>query len=143
MAETSISGGCLCGSVRFTVHGPLREVLFCHCSQCRKMSGHFWAATSAPRDRIDIQQDESLRWFQSSKEVERGFCGHCGSSLFWNHAKNDTLSIAAGTFDKPTGLAAGAHFFLTLRRTIIRCIRMKKRSAAVRFEFVCSPGILL
>ena len=111
MAETPISGGCLCGSVRFTVHGPLREVLFCHCSQCRKMSGHFGAATSTARDCIDIRQDGSLRWFKSSKEAERGFCGHCGSSLFWNHAEKDTLSIAAGAFDRPTGLDTGAHIF--------------------------------
>ncbi|HCK76127.1 MAG TPA: aldehyde-activating protein [Gammaproteobacteria bacterium] len=111
MAETCLSGGCLCGSVRFTVHGPLREVLFCHCSQCRKMSGHFWAATSTYRDCIDIRQDDSLRWFQSSKEVERGFCVLCGSSLFWNHAEKNTLSIAAGAFDKPTGLDTGAHIF--------------------------------
>ena len=75
------------------------------------MRGLFWAATSTARDSIDIRQDGSLRWVLSSKEAERGVCGHCGSSLFWNHAEKDTLSIAAGAFDRPTGLDTGAHIF--------------------------------
>ena len=109
MTEASVSGGCLCGQVRFTVQGPLREVLLCHCSQCRKMSGHFWAASSAPRERVDIYQDTGLRWFQSSKEAKRGFCSTCGSSLFWSHTAKTTLSFAAGALDGPTGLNTGAH----------------------------------
>ncbi|MGE4660220.1 MAG: GFA family protein, partial [Arenicellales bacterium] len=110
-ADMAISGACLCGSVRFTVRGPLREVLICHCSQCRKMSGHYWASTSAHRDCVEIREDGSLRWYQSSSKAKRGFCGHCGSSLFWSHAEKDSLSIAAGALDMPTGLATGAHIF--------------------------------
>ena len=111
MTEALVSGGCLCGEVRFTVQGPLREVLLCHCSQCRKTSGHFWAASSAPRECVDIHQDTGLRWFQSSKEARRGFCSLCGSSLFWSHAGKQTLSFAAGALDGPTGLNTGAHIF--------------------------------
>ncbi|HAU42340.1 MAG TPA: aldehyde-activating protein [Gammaproteobacteria bacterium] len=111
MVEVSVSGGCLCGQVRFTVQGPLREVLLCHCSQCRKMSGHFWAASSALRECVDIYEDTGLRWFQSSKEAKRGFCSFCGSSLFWSHAEKATLSFAAGALDGPTGLNTGAHIF--------------------------------
>ena len=112
MTEASVSGGCLCGQVRFTVQGPLREVLLCHCSQCRKMSGHFWAASSAPRECVDIYKDTGLQWFQSSKEAKRGFCSLCGSSLFWSHTAKTTLSFAAGALDRPTGLKTGAHIFL-------------------------------
>ena len=111
MTEASVSGGCLCGQVRFTVQGPLREVLLCHCSQCRKMSGHFWAASSAPRECVNIYKDTGLQWFQSSKEAKRGFCSLCGSSLFWSHTAKTTLSFAAGALDSPTGLKTGAHIF--------------------------------
>ena len=111
MTEASVSGGCLCGQVRFTVQGPLREVLLCHCSQCRKMSGHFWAASSAPRECVDIYKDTGLQWFQSSKEAKRGFCSLCGSSLFWSHTAKTTLSFAAGALDRPTRLKTGAHIF--------------------------------
>ena len=60
---------------------------------------------------VEIREDGSLRWYQSSSKAKRGFCGHCGSSLFWSHAEKDSLSIAAGALDMPTGLATGAHIF--------------------------------
>jgi len=52
---TSHNGSCLCGSVRFTASGPLRGVIYCHCSQCRKQSGHYYAATSVDDDRLEIE----------------------------------------------------------------------------------------
>ena len=45
-------GSCLCGGVEYELHGPLRDVLACHCIQCRKTSGHYWAATNVPRDKL-------------------------------------------------------------------------------------------
>ncbi|MFM7784547.1 MAG: GFA family protein, partial [Gammaproteobacteria bacterium] len=42
------SGACLCGVVRYTVQGPLRPVVVCHCTQCRRQTGHYLAATSVP-----------------------------------------------------------------------------------------------
>ena len=111
MAELETVGACLCGAVRFTIRGPLRNVLACHCSQCRKSSGHFWAATAAARDAFTFQSDDGLSWFQSSKEAKRGFCSNCGSSLFWSHSGKDTLSVSAGVLEKPTHLIFGAHIF--------------------------------
>ena len=73
MAELETVGACLCGAVGFTIRGPLRDVLACHCGQCRKSSGHFWAATAAPRGAFTFQLDDGLSWFQSSQEVKRGF----------------------------------------------------------------------
>ena len=111
--EKFIAGSCLCGAVRFTVCAPLRPVLVCHCSQCRKTSGHYWAATSAPWANVNIEHDGALKWFQSSVHAQRGFCRYCGSSLFWRHTAQDTLAIAAGALDGPTGLHTQAHIFFT------------------------------
>ncbi len=111
MAELETVGACLCGSVCFAIRGPLRDVLACHCSQCRKSSGHFWAATAAPRDAFTFQLDDGLSWFQSSEEVKRGFCRNCGSSLFWSHRGKDTLSVSAGVLEKPTNLIFGGHIY--------------------------------
>ena len=110
MAELETVGACLCGAVRFTIRGSLRNVLACHCGQCRKSSGHFWAATAAPRDAFTFQSDDGLSWFQSSQEVKRGFCRNCGSSLFWSHRGKDTLSVSAGVLEKPTNLIFGGIF---------------------------------
>ena len=102
------SGGCLCGAVRYEVGAPLRPVVACHCSQCRRGSGHFAAATSAPRGAVAVVGE--VTWFASSAEARRGFCGVCGSNLFWDGG-GANLSIMAGTLDGPTRLAMAGHIF--------------------------------
>ena len=77
------SGSCLCGAVHFETEAPLRKVQLCHCGQCRKTSGHYWAATQVPTDALTIHGDSALTWYQSSSQAQRGFCHICGSSLFW------------------------------------------------------------
>jgi hypothetical protein len=104
-------GSCLCGAVTFEAVGPLREVVACHCSQCRKTSGHFWAATSAPAERFRIIRDDGLAWFQSSDTARRGFCRHCGASLFWEPEGEGRMSFAAGALDGPTGLGSAPHIY--------------------------------
>ena len=102
-------GGCLCGAVRYAVEGPLRPVVACHCSQCRRTSGHHVAATSAPRGSVRVRGE--VTWHASSEQARRGFCGVCGSNLFWDGG-GDNLSIMAGTLDGPTGLAMAGHIFV-------------------------------
>jgi hypothetical protein len=58
--EAMHEGSCLCGAVRFRTHGALRGVIYCHCSQCRKQTGYFVAATSTLDAKIDIEGSESL-----------------------------------------------------------------------------------
>jgi hypothetical protein len=101
------TGGCLCGAVTYRVDGPLRDIVACHCSQCRKTSGHFVAATQCRSSDLAIE-GATLTWFKSSDEAERGFCGRCGSNLFWRRFGNDFTSIFAGTIDGQTGLAMGS-----------------------------------
>jgi hypothetical protein len=105
-------GGCLCGAVRYRVRGPLRAVVACHCTQCRRSTGHFMAATAARRADFELLQDSSLKWFDSSGEARRGFCGVCGSTLFWEGRGRDYLSIAAGTLDDSAGLTTAVHIFV-------------------------------
>ena len=110
MSETH-TGSCLCGSVSYTVDGPLRGVVACHCSQCRKQSGHYYAATTAPRDSVMIHGEERLRWYRASAMARRGFCGTCGSALFWQHDEEDRIASLAGSLDAPTGLAIEKHIY--------------------------------
>jgi hypothetical protein len=109
-------GQCLCGAVRYEVHGPLRDVLLCHCVECRRWSGHVFAATSARREHLHVLQSDGLRWVaspESESDARRGFCGECGSSLFWDAPARDTVSIAAGTLDQPTGLRLLGHVYVS------------------------------
>jgi hypothetical protein len=105
-------GGCLCGAVRYRVCGPLRPVIMCHCSQCRRMTGHVMAATAARRSDFRLLAEQGLAWYASSQEARRGFCAHCGSTLFWDGAGRDYVSIAAGTLDDSRGLATAFHIFV-------------------------------
>lgn len=105
-------GGCLCGAVRYSIVGPMRPVGACHCEQCRKTSGHYVAATSCPREALNLEdQSGALRWFDSSERAHRGFCSVCGSSLFWEAHNESTISIMAGTLELPTGLEIAEHIF--------------------------------
>ena len=108
MTETR-TGGCLCGAVTYRVTGPMRPVIACHCQQCRKTSGHHVAATAAPREAAAISGVPV--WFASSPSARRGFCGVCGSNLFWDSTDSATLSIFAGTLDDSSGLTLAGHIF--------------------------------
>jgi hypothetical protein len=109
---TEATGRCLCGAVRYTVQGSLRPVSYCHCTQCRRTSGHFVAATACDATDLRLLDDAGLRWYRSSSRAERGFCGECGSSLFWKPDHGRHVSIMAGTMDSPTGLQAIEHIFV-------------------------------
>ena len=111
MSEEHHTGSCLCGAVTYKVEGPLREVIGCHCTQCRKQTGHYLAATAAKLDRFRIVKDEGLRWYRSSDSAQRGFCQICGSTLFWRGNGRDYVAIAAGTVDGETGQRIAGHIF--------------------------------
>ena len=109
-------GHCLCGAVRYEVRGPLRDVLLCHCAECRRWSGHVFAATSAQRDQLVLLESGALRWIaspESESNARRGFCAECGSSLFWDAPGRDTISIAAGSLEEPTGLRTVGHVYVS------------------------------
>lgn len=106
------SGGCLCGGVRYVVRGPLGGVVACHCSQCRRTSGHYAAMTSAPSSKLELITSASLAWFKSSTTAERGFCNCCGSNLFWRRFDGDVTSITAGSLDTPTEVSMERHIFV-------------------------------
>jgi hypothetical protein len=98
--------------VRYEVRGPLRSVVACHCTQCRKTSGHFVCATRCREDDLVVVESRGLAWFQSSPQARRGFCRVCGGNLFWQPEEGGTVSIMAGTLDGPTGLVISRHIFV-------------------------------
>jgi hypothetical protein len=105
-------GSCLCGGVRFEVTCELPAPDACHCVQCRKHSGHYFASTNVPRSAIAISGQENVTWYQSSAKVRRGFCSKCGSSLFWDPPARDWIAVAMGAFDSPTGTHLAMHIFV-------------------------------
>jgi hypothetical protein len=104
-------GSCLCGAVTFEVEGELAGPDACHCTACRKSSGHVFVSTDLPRARLTVHGEDKVTWYQSSEKVRRGFCSVCGSSLFWDPVFRDWTAIAMGAFDGPTGTRLAKHVF--------------------------------
>lgn len=108
------TGRCLCGAVTYDVRGPLRDILLCHCVECRRWSGSPGAFAATRADDLVVGESEGLRWIDSPDSdhgARRGFCGECGSSLFWQAASSERIGVAAGTLDQPTGLRVVAHIY--------------------------------
>jgi hypothetical protein len=108
-------GSCLCGSVHFEVDGAIDAPDACHCKQCRKQSGHYFASGSVKRKALTVHGAEHVKWYQSSDKVRRGFCGNCGSALFWDplSQQHDWTGIAMGALDTSTGLQLHCHIFVS------------------------------
>lgn len=107
-------GSCLCGAVKFEVTCALPAPSACHCTQCRKHSGHFEASTDLPRNAVTIHGGDNLTWFLT-ENVRRGFCCTCGSSMFWDPIEKDWLAIAMGAFDGPTHTKLEKHIFVATK----------------------------
>ena len=107
-----LRGSYLCGAVCYQVTGDVYGLSVCHCSQCRKQSGHLWASAYVPDDQLQITQDKGLKWFASSGVAKRGFCGGCGAFMFWKMLGEDSISFSLGSLDQPTGLQLQKHIFV-------------------------------
>ena len=110
---SSRRGACACGAVRYRVDGALRQIIACHCEQCRRSSGHFVAATAARRENFHLLSSDTLCWYSAIPGFRRGFCSICGSSLFFERVGEDRMSIAAGSLDDARGLGIAAHIFVS------------------------------
>jgi len=110
------TGGFLCSAVKYEVHGPLRDVLHCHCTKRRRTHGHVSAYASTRREHLVTTADRGLKWYRSTQDetpnIDRGFCQECGASLFWDPRGQDFVYLSAGTLDAPTGVQAVGHVWL-------------------------------
>lgn len=105
-----LKGSCLCGAITFEATGTAKDPAACHCGQCRKQSGHYWAAVHVPFQGLTIEGE--TRWYEASPIAKRGFCPICGSFLFWKGHGEAEIGIAMGALDEPTGLKLERHIFV-------------------------------
>ena len=110
---SSVSGGCHCGSVRYQVTGPLRDVVNCHCSECQRLNGNFGSHSKARREHLNLLEDRGLNWYAISDGARRGFCQNCGASLFWEALGQAWIGIIVGTLDDTSGMKTLGHIFVS------------------------------
>jgi hypothetical protein len=93
-----LSGGCLCGAVRFAAVPQKREMDVCHCGMCRRWSGGVFMAV--PCGEVAVDDESQLGSYVSSDWGMRQFCRNCGSSLFWRLREGgDHVAVAFQSFD--------------------------------------------
>lgn len=107
-----LTGSCLCGAVRFELDATPTSPTACHCTQCRKQTGHYFASADVPKSAVRMTGTGEVAWYRSSPKVRRGFCPACGSTLFWEPVERDFTSVALGSIDGATGLALERHIFV-------------------------------
>lgn len=98
MNETErIDGKCLCGAVSVRAVPRRRTVEACHCTMCRKWSGVAYLGVQCGSD-VEFEGEENIVRYRSSEWAERGFCGRCGSNLFFHYLPKDSYGLLAGLF---------------------------------------------
>lgn len=115
-----ITGGCMCGAVRYETTGESLRVINCHCESCRKHTG-------APATTLAVYQVQQVKFsgderkiYKSSPSVGRAFCAECGTPLTWETDFGDLGPVCAlpiSTFDDPNALIPTAHSFYSERIT--------------------------
>lgn len=103
--NTTITGGCQCGAVRYRIEGPLGPAGFCHCRMCQKAFGSLGAPLVSVRPSQFHWTRGEPGIFRSSPVVQRGFCRNCGTPLFMLEDGYGPIEIAAGTLDDPSAAA--------------------------------------
>ena len=112
MAESAnISGGCLCGAVRFTASPNDREVGACHCGMCRRWTaGPFMVRDCGTT--LSVEDKTNLGIYRSSEWAERAFCKQCGTPLFYRLIEQDLYFVSAEAFDNREGYALASQVFI-------------------------------
>lgn len=106
-----LRGRCLCGAVTITAQPPERHLDACHCTMCRRWGGSAFVSTrmvSDPR----LTGEEHIVRYASSEWAERGFCGRCGSHLFYFYKPRRGYSFPVGLFDAAPGFALSEEIFI-------------------------------
>lgn len=102
-------GGCLCGRVRFEVSDAPYHTTYCHCRRCQRTSGSVVATWADFKAKHFSLLRGNISYYKSSSELERGFCGHCGSTLIQRPLAGDWVAVPTGTFDRPEGFPMREH----------------------------------
>jgi hypothetical protein len=113
MAIMDLSGGCLCGAVRYRARGEIKGVNNCYCGMCRKSSGAgFMTFVGFGKGDVALSGEPPVA-YRSSEIAARGFCGRCGSPItFVYDADPDEIWLSAGSLDDADAVRPKANWHL-------------------------------
>jgi len=107
MPALPLTGGCLCGGVRWEITAPLVFAGYCHCTRCQRRTGSAAAVSAriAPGSLRVISGQNLIQAYRPPDGFAKVFCTHCGGAL-WSQSQKDAdiVSVRMGTFDADPGI---------------------------------------
>lgn len=111
-------GSCLCRQIRFEIHGEIRDIVCCHCSECRKAQGSAFATNGVVDEsafRV-VAGKHLLTAYEPSPGYAKLFCAHCGSPVISkDRRKPGVVRVRLGTIDSDISERPMAHIFVGSR----------------------------
>jgi hypothetical protein len=108
---SEMTGGCMCGKVRYTAEIEDDDAYLCHCRMCQRSSGNVSLAMKGINREL-VRWEGEPDYFQSSPFAKRGFCATCGTSLTFEYTDGSSpnIDLIVGTFDDPSRFKPKHHF---------------------------------
>jgi hypothetical protein len=109
-------GGCLCGKIRFEIVGEIKNIVYCHCTQCRKAQGSEFAVNGYVNEDefIFTRGQGELTGYESTTGQTKYFCRHCGSPIMSKSiSKTDRVRVRLGTIETDIVERPMGHIFVT------------------------------
>ena len=103
----ALTGGCLCGGVRWELREPPISAGYCHCTRCQRRTGTAASAQAriAPGSLTILQGEDLIKTFAPPDGFEKLFCSNCGSALWSRNPKNhEVMAMRLGSFDGDPGV---------------------------------------
>jgi hypothetical protein len=97
---STLEGKCHCGAVTVSIPDDSPGVIACHCGDCQKLHGNFFAMLAVDRDKLQWGADSSVKWYDSSNKARRSFCKKCGSRLAKDPHGSPKVLVSVGLFPK-------------------------------------------
>lgn len=111
----SLHGACHCGAVSITVPSDAFGIVACHCGDCQKLHGNYFAMLAVDRAAVVWSGEASIRWYDSSAKARRAFCSHCGSRLAKDPQGSPKVLVSVGLFPKDLARRLAKHVYSELK----------------------------
>jgi len=107
---SEITGGCLCGAVRYRLTEPLSRAHLCHCRICQRATGSAFSSDAGVPVSALVFSQGAPKEYRSSPRATRGFCAACGTPLTFRYDGADWIGISLGSLDRPEALTLEFHY---------------------------------
>jgi hypothetical protein len=114
MTDYPLTGGCLCGAVRYEVTEPLVSASYCHCTRCQRRTGTAASANArvAPGSLRIVAGEELVRDWVPDGGAAKSFCSACGGALWSKDSNGAPSGVRLGTFDRDPGIRPQHHQYV-------------------------------